>query len=462
MKKEILLKIFRHKKITQMGLGILGRGVGDALFLAENESSLHITDVKKKEFLMSSLEKLSLYSSLTFRLGEHKKEDFEERDLILKGAGVPYDSPFILHAREKKVPVDMSASLFARIAPSFFIGITGTRGKSTVTHFVQEIFKKAGKKVLLGGNVLGVSNLQLLKKAEKDHTAIFEIDSWQAQGFAEEQSLQSPFVRQGPFSPHITVFTSFMNDHLNYYRGDSERYFLDKANLFLYQEEGDILIAGRQILPFLSKYKARIKSTVCIADEKTLPSSWTLKTKGIHNRYNAGIALCVAQHYGIEDEISRNALENAEPLLGRLSLVREKNGVKIYNDTNATMPEATLAGLSALYNENTCGKKNIILIAGGMSKNIPLSSLEALSLGIEKYVKHLILIEGSGTDELSSCLSSSVFPYYAESLEDACRNAFEKAEKGESILFSPGFASFNSFKNEYDRGDHFNRLISLL
>jgi UDP-N-acetylmuramoylalanine--D-glutamate ligase len=137
---------FKNKKITVMGLGLLGRGVGDVKFLAECGADLIVTDLKTEEELEPSLEKLEGLGNIKFVLGEHRFEDFRDRDFILKAAGVPLDSDFIEEARKNNVPVKMSASLFAKFSPSRIVGITGTRGKTTVSYLIYEILKKSGKK----------------------------------------------------------------------------------------------------------------------------------------------------------------------------------------------------------------------------------------------------------------------------------------------------------------------------
>ena len=119
-----------------MGLGLLGRGVGDARYLAECGAELIVTDLKTREELASSIEQLKSFSNITYVLGEHRLEDFRDRDLVLKAAGVPLDSPYIAEAKKNNIAVRMSADLFAEISKIPVIGVTGTRGKSTVAHMV--------------------------------------------------------------------------------------------------------------------------------------------------------------------------------------------------------------------------------------------------------------------------------------------------------------------------------------
>ena len=158
---------FKGKKITVIGLGLLGRGVGDVAFLAEQGAKeIIVTDLKTKKELAESVQKLKGYKNIKFVLGEHRLRDFKNRDFILKAAGVPFDSPYIAEARKNKIPVEMSTALFAHFYPGKIIGVTGTRGKTTITHLIYEGLKQAlgsrqvgFRKVFLGGNIQGVSTL---------------------------------------------------------------------------------------------------------------------------------------------------------------------------------------------------------------------------------------------------------------------------------------------------------------
>jgi UDP-N-acetylmuramoylalanine--D-glutamate ligase len=446
--------IFRGKKITQMGLGTLGRGIGDAAFLARHGADLLVTDLKPAEALTSSLEQLQTYTDITYRLGEHRNEDFMGCDLVLKGAGVPVNAGPLQAARKAGVPVDMSASLFARIADIPMVGVTGTRGKSTVTHLVDAILKADGRNTLLGGNVRGVSNLDLLDKVASDMIGVFELDSWQCQGFAEEHSLDAPGVHQGPLSPAIAVFTTFMPDHMTYYHDSMEQYLADKVNIFLHQSDSDVLVLGKQMHDMLGEYKKRIRAHVVVADEQDVPQDWTLRLLGVHNRYNAGLAVAVARELGVAEETIRAAVEAFAPIPGRLQHVRTAHGVSMYNDTNATTPDAAAASLHALDPEHT---KKVVLIAGGVDKNIDVSPLiEA----IEQTCARAVLLPGTGRDALLSRDALAPDSYVCvESLKDAFKEAWSAAQEGDVLLLSPGFASHNLFQNEYDRGEQFECLV---
>ena len=432
-------QFFKDRKITLMGLGLLGRGVGDAKFLAEQGAELIVTDLKDKNALAESVSVLKEFSNITYRLGGHDLADFQKRDFILKAAGVPLNSPYIAEAHKNWIPVKMSSSWFAEISRVPVVGITGTRGKSTVTHLLDEMMRAAGMEVLLGGNVRGISTLSLLPEVKKNTIAVMELDSWQCQGFGEAK-----------MSPALAVFTTFMPDHLNYYP-NLNRYLEDKAQIFLNQKPQDTLVISTQAIPFIKdRYKNEIPAHVVIADPGAFPRGWSTQLLGVHNLINIMCAVEAARILGIDERIIEESVADFKPVSGRLELLRDVHGIKIYNDNNSTTPEATLAALHAI----PCSRA--VIIMGGADKGSDLRELATL---LPPYAKKLILLAGTGTEKLRTM--GNVFanaPMYNR-LEDAMEDAMHASEDGDIVLFSPGFASFGMFQNEYDRGDQFFRLV---
>ena len=436
-----------------MGLGLLGRGVGDAVFIAEaGATEVIVTDLKTESELADSVAKLKQYDNVTFVLGGHREEDFEDRDVVLVSAGVPLDSKYLGHAREASVPLKQSAALFAELSGIPIIGVTGTRGKSTVTHMIHHVLSViTGEEVLLGGNIRGVSNLQLLKNMKEDSLAVMELDSWQLQGWGWAK-----------LSPQVAVFTSFMEDHLNYYQREGmskeeamEAYFKDKAQIFLHQDEAGTLVTTPSVFERIKQYLPgeTLGQEVVLADSSLIPEEAHLAMPGEHNRLNAALALKALGALGIPEEEVFTALATFPGVEGRLQLVKTIDNVRIYNDNNATEPNATIAGLEAL----DLGNQNIILIAGGADKNVDLT---ALKTAIETHCKAVILTPGSGTDRLLGIMSDTKQPIVVESLATALEEARLAAEPADIILFSPAFASFAQYKNEYERNDEFMRLVS--
>ncbi len=432
-----------------LGLGLLGRGVNVAKFLAELGVELTITDLKPARLLAPSLKKLSKFKNIRYVLGEHKLEDFRTADMVIKSAGVPLNSPYIKEARKNKVPIEMDASLFAKFTPATIVGVTGTRGKSTVTHLIGHILKIAyPKHIFIGGNVRGMATLPLLKKTKVGDIVVLELDSWQLQGFGDAK-----------ISPHVSVFTNFLNDHMNYYKGSMDKYFSDKANIFKYQKEDEVLIVGEQLVqegvPFL---KRKGTPSWIVAKKSIVPKSWKIKILGEHNRENIACAIMVARELDVSEEAIKKGVESFVGVPGRLEFLRAVGGVKYVNDTTATTPDGNRAAILALMEKS---RKNIVLIAGGNDKELDFTNMVKL---VHKTVKGLVLISGTATDKILEILPKKHLYEVAmvSSMKEAVCAARGYARRGDTILLSPGATSFGIFKNEFDRGDKFVKIVKKL
>lgn len=436
MIQDLYVEYFYGKKVTVMGLGLLGRGVGDTQFLAENSAELIVTDMKDQEALSESLKALTGYTGITYHLGAHVPTDFEKRDFIIKAAGVPFDSPYIAHAKSLDIPVYMSAALVSHIITKAnlgvtIIGITGTRGKSTVTQLVAHILASSGLRVFLGGNVRGVSNLPLLKALEEGDYLVLELDSWQLQGFADLK-----------ISPHISIFTSFLSDHMNYYKDNVEAYFNDKAAIFRHQKEYDVLIASPQAAEEIRKRDRDVSLTIPEALQ------FEMKLIGQHNQVAARLAYDAASQCGLSEEEIRSAIKTFPGVEGRLQdlgFFGKDKKIRVYNDNNATTGDATIAAIDAI---NETYNIKPILVIGGADKGLSLDSLEQ---SILVGVKACVFLDGSGTARLTLPKD-----HLYETIPECLEKAFEIAHDGDVILFSPAFASFSKdFNNEYEKNDAF-------
>lgn len=446
-------KFFKDKKVTVMGLGLLGRGIGYTKFLAECGALLTVTDLKDDLKLAPALKELKKFKNIRYVLGEHKLEDFQDCDMVIKSAGVPMDSIYIKEAEKNNIPIEMDVSLFAKLAPEVkIVGITGTRGKSMTTAIIYNILQnnKMNARVFIGGNVRGVATLPLLKKAKPNDILVAELDSWQLQGFGDSK-----------ISPHVSVFTTFMADHMNYYKGDMDVYFSDKANIFKYQKKDDVLVIGDTMQKLIKRRD--IKGKLVIAKRAGV-AGWQFQVPGEHNKANLACAVEVAKFLGISESKIKKTVANFKGVEGRLQLLRTYKGIKIYNDNNATTPEATIAGLKALFRQDL--ESNLILICGGATKKVDLQNFVK---ALNKYPKKVFLIPGTGTDELLNCTKGGGNPsalkvdyLLAKDFKDAVLSAVKFAKKGDTILFSPAFASFGLFQNEYERNDLFVKIIKNL
>lgn len=485
---------FKGKKITMLGLGLLGRGLNDAKFLAECGAELLVTDLKTRDELAPTIKQLSKYKNITYVLGEHRLEDFKNRDMIIKAAGVPLDSPYILEARKNNIPVEMDESLFCKL-PSLFchsrvdgnpgfeapkmdprireddkegekcgekeiitIGITGTRGKTTTTYLIYQMLKDyfGDDKVHLGGNIKGLATLPLIKKVKPGDIVVMELSSWQLQGFGDAK-----------ISPDIAVFTNLLPDHLNYYMKVSkdeaeatQRYFTDKAQIFANQTKDDFLILEKDIKKIIGeRYTGKIQSKIILPKISEV-ANWKPKLKGDHNLNHIMQALEVGKIFDIPENKIRRSLEGFAGVEGRLELIRNYKGINIYNDTTSTTPDALEVALKSLYGDLK-GKGNIVLIAGGADKKLDMSGAVK---NITKFASKVVLLSGTGTETIKSEILKNMKENAVEcdSLKKAVDQAVKFAKRGDVILLSPGFASFGMFKNEFDRGEQFVKLIKRL
>lgn len=441
------------KKVLVVGLGLQGGGVGVAKFFAELGAKVTVTDKKTEAQLYQSINKLK-HSSITFHLGEHKVEDFINAEVIFKGPSVPWTSGPLVQAQKKGIPIEMEMSFVAANYPGKLIGITGTRGKSTTTHLVFNLLRESGFEVSLGGGLPGISTIDYLKNATEGSWLVAELSSWALSGFHSKK-----------ISPHISVFTNFYPDHLNYYK-DLEEYFYDKQAVFQYQKTGDYLVANNGLKKNIdSAMQISQKTNKRYFSKNDFP--YTLDyLKGDHNLENAAAALKVAEILKMDKEKSIAIIKNFSGLPYRLQTVGKKGNIIFINDTTSTTPIATIKAIDSVKDNK------IILFMGGNSKNLPSVQLIDQLYMVDK----IILLTGSFTDEILPVLRKKYLEKLAgpfNNIEEAVNNAYNIAKDTDSrlhgdvvkkivLLFSPGATSFAMFNNEFHRGDEFNRSVRSL
>ncbi len=436
----------RGKKITVMGLGLHGGGVGVVKFLAQQGAKILVTDLKTKKELKASLNKLAYLKNsgqVKYILGKHRTGDFKNADLIIKNPGVPKDSKYLKIARKNKIPIETDIGLFFELCPSKkIIGVTGTKGKSTTATLIADLLKTKYK-VVLAGNIR-TSVLEELPKIHKNTIVVLELSSWQLED-----------LRFHKISPHIAVVTNIMQDHLNRYQ-KMQDYIEAKKLIFKFQKSNDYLILNHDdkiVKKFAKKAKAKV---IYYSKKQTRKYLNYTKIAGKHNLSNLSAAITVAKLCKISIFSIKKVLKKFRGMKGRLELVKEMNGVKYYNDTTATTPEATIAALKSL------PKNKIILIAGGADKNLDFKNL---AKKIIDRVKLLILLPGTATEKIEKEIKIQNTKYKiqeAKNMKDAVKKAKKTATKNNFVLLSPGCASFGLFKHEFDRGKQFVRCIKNL
>ncbi len=469
------LESFQDAVVTVMGLGRFkqGSGIGAAKWLMRHGAQLVITDLKSPEELKESVDEVMqwyeayrasfptrvIYSPV-FVLGEHHEDDFTDADLVVQNPGVPRESKFVELAREHGVLVESDVSLFFRHCPFPIFAITGTRGKSTTTALIGEMFKTVHPETVVAGNI-AVSPLEFLDDllaAVQPIPVVLELSSWLIESLENVSR-----------APDVAALTNVYEDHLNRY-GSFADYTQSKAALFARQTPAQVAVFNRdhEIVrgigqaavakkmwfsrePFPDDDGAFVDAGVMRVrvngvQEDVLPIS-RMKLQGEHNVANALAAICVARSRGVLIEHIGQVLERFEGLPGRQETVREMGGVTFVNDTTATSPDGAIAAL-----ERFGQRKQVVLLAGGASKNL---SFETLGKVIRATCKFVVLFEGDATDAIASAIGDSVSCVRVDSMEKAVEAAARVAQAGDVVLLSPGTASFGLFKNEFDRGGQF-------
>lgn len=447
------LKNFKDKKVTIIGLGLHGGGVGVAKFFSRLGAKVLVTDLRSQEELKESLEKLE-GDSIKYVLNQHRPEDFINADLVIKNPAVPDKSKYLQIAREHKVPIETDVGIFFEVCPAPIIGVTGSKGKSTTATLIAKFLAKKYKDVILAGNIR-TSVLKKIKNIDKESLVVLELSSWQLAGL-------KPHMK----SPACSVITNILPDHLNRYK-NIEEYIEDKKLIFRFQKSGDILVLNyddETVRNFASEAKSQIyyysqqdsvKQEKIYLDNEEICSLDDIFLKGKHNLDNILAALRVAKIYKVSNKSIRKVLNKFKSLEGRLELIKIVNQVKYINDTTATIPEATLSALNSFP-----PKKNIILIAGGADKNLNFDQLAGI---IVQKVKSLILLEGTATDKLKRAVGDKIeIIGPLDSLEQAVNEAKERAVAKDIVLLSPACASFGLFRHEFERGQAFKKAVDLL
>lgn len=460
---------FKNKKVTIMGLGLHGGGVGSAKFFADEGAKVIVTDIKSEDRLASSIDLLKKYKNVSFVMGQHREEDFSSADLIIKNPAISMGSKYLDIAKKNNIPIRTDIDIFLENYLGDTIGVTGTKGKSTTVSLIKAILEKKYDDVIMAGNVR-VSVLEQLKRATKKTICILELSSAQLEDLGSFKK-----------SLGVSVVLNILPDHLNRHK-NFQAYIEAKKVIFTHQEEKDFLILNHddQIVKSFSKdTKAKVlffgkESANNICERKNgdiyfdqnkelviKKTDYTDIFNG-HTVSNLMAAIVVAKLYKVDSEDIRDAVKIFKKPEGRLELIRTKNGVNFFNDTAATMPDAAICGIRNFLN------KNIILIAGGEDKGLDYSLMaEEIVLNVKK----LILFKGTASDKLireikikAKIKKRSFKKLLAEksvdSVSEAVKIAMNCLEKNNNIiLLSPGAASFNMFENEFDRGNQFNKMV---
>ena len=473
---------FKDAVVTVMGLGIYkqGSGLGTAKWLMRHGAQTVITDLKDTTELKDSVDLVmewyekyrQMYPDRTiyqpvFVLGEHRKEDFENVDVVVQNPGVPSESEYIQAAKAKGVHIESDVSLFFRYFHFPVCAVTGTKGKTTTTLLLGEMLKGLDDKAITAGNVR-VSPLEFLDDLLAHNAStpiVLELSSWML------ESLPGAFseLKHGP---EISVLTNVFPDHLNRY-ASYEDYQKSKEIIFEYQQRDQYTVLNQdhdlvcsmaprvkgQLFWFSKNYQdangCYIKADKIVfrrdGDEFTILPLSEVALGGEHNLENILSATCAAMLRGVTVEAIAKVLKDFKGVPDRQELIREVDEISFINDTAATAPEAVVAAMKRFGD-----KEHLITICGGVDKKLTYDTMAEALVASSKAV---ILFPGTASDMIREKIAGKVTLHTADSMKEAVQKARSIAKTGDTVILSPGAASFNMFKNEFDRGEQFREEV---
>ncbi len=441
---------FAGKRVTVVGMA--RSGVAAARALHGLGAKVTVTDRKPLEQLQEQVRQLGS-PEIAVAAGGHPDRLFTGADLVVLSPGVP-KLPQVLAAKERGVPVISELELAWRLADAPFIGITGTNGKSTVTTLVGMMLRRAGRKVLVAGNI---------GNALTEDPALLRGQDWIV---AELSSFQLEEIET--FRPRAAAVLNVTQDHLDRY-ASMEEYGRAKARIFENQRPGDLLVlnfddplvrafakeAAGTVAPFSRLRRQNPGACVLedriVYDNRPVMAVREVRIKGLHNLENALAATALAIGAGADADSVAAVLREFPGLEHRLEPVREKDGVVYINDSKGTNVGAVIKSVEGF-------ARPVILIAGGLDKGSDFSPLAEL---FRRKVKLLVLI-GKAADAMERALGGSVETVRAADLREAVRTAHDRARAGDAVLLSPACASFDMFRDFEDRGRQFKEAVLAL
>ena len=453
---ESLKKELKTKKIAVLGAGV--SNIPLLKQLACENCDVTLFDQKEKENINEDIQKLINKKKLKCFLGQNYLEGLKSFDIIFRSPSLLPSNPYLKEEESRGCYITTEVEEVIKYAPCKVIGITGSKGKTTTTTIVSKILENLGYNVYVGGNI-GTPLFTKIEQLKETDIVVLELSSFQLMGMRT--------------SPDIAVVTNISPDHLDIH-GSYEEYINAKKYIFKNAKKNSILVLNSEdeiVKNFAHEVEGEVRyfgtnstlDTYYLKEnkiwnkEKEIIDTTKLILKGEHNYINICAALSAIKDF-IKDTSNLEAiLKNIPSVPHRLEFVREIDGVKWYNDSASTTPDKCLGGLSAF-------SEKIVLIAGGSDKNIPYTPL---AKPVTEKVSKLILfgqtknkIYDAVMEEVKRTNNRSLKIYVLDDLESAISVAKKVAVSGEVVLFSPASASFDMFKNAYQRGDIFKKLVN--
>jgi len=440
----------KGKRIIVLGLGVSNRPLVRLLLrFGCQVTGCDRVDREKADGEVLELEKLGCQ----LRLGENYLEDISG-DLVFRTPGMHPDNPALNSLRVAGAKVTSEMEVFFEVCPCKKIAVTGSDGKTTTTTLIAKILEASGKKVWLGGNI-GTPLLPLCEQMAEEDYAVVELSSFQLMDMER--------------SPQVAVITNLAPNHLDVHK-DMDEYIWAKTNVFNFQSSDDLLIVNADnaiTAPMTGKgrtkyfsYSGKVKNGTWLEGDMILRDGVPVLDKkdillpGEHNVENYMTAIAAVEGIADDDSI-RQVAKTFGGVEHRIELVRVKDGVRFYNDSIASSPTRTIAGLKSF-------PQKVLLIAGGYDKHIPY---DVLGPHICRYVK-TVFLNGATAPLIRQAVENApeYLPGCPELMDcadftDAVYKAVAAAKAGDVVLMSPASAAFDQFRNFMERGEYYKKLI---
>ncbi len=453
-----------NKKINGMTAAVIGIGVSNMpliRFLTERGAKVIAHDKRTAEELGDTLGELEKLGAATV-LGEHYLDKIDESaGIIFKTPGVRYDAPAILEAIGRGAELSSEMELFFELCPCEIIAVTGSDGKTTTTSLIADMLTRGGYKCYLGGNI-GRPLIEDVENMSPNDKAVVELSSFQLHTMKR--------------SPHVAVVTNVTPNHLDWHT-DFDEYIDAKRAVFKFQKPGDIAVfnydneitrgfGGESGNGVYFSRRETLDDGYCLegdmivkrvggATEREVLDINDIYIPGMHNVENYMAAIAAVSGY-VGDDVIRETAKKFTGVPHRIEFVREIDGVKYYNDSIASSPARTTAGLNSF-------NRKVVLIAGGYDKKIPFDDFGPV---VVEHAKKLVLC-GFTADKIEKAVkgasnySASKLPIYkTDDFKKAVETARDIAEPGDVVILSPACASFDMFKNFEERGNRFKEIVN--
>ncbi len=447
---EAYFTSLKNKKIAVLGLGVSNRPL--VRLLLSYGCSVIGCDRTPREKLDAEVLELEALGAV-LQLGETYLDGLRA-DLVFRTPGMHPENPALVALRGQGAEITSEMEIFFELCPCKTIAVTGSDGKTTTTTLIAEMLKAAGKTVWLGGNI-GTPLLPLCNRMRDTDYAVVELSSFQLMDMRR--------------SAHIAVVTNLAPNHLDVHK-DMDEYVEAKKNIFRFQSTGDLLILNGDnaiTAQFCGNGKTRyfarqgkVENGVCLQgnvicrDGVPVLETSEILLPGEHNVENYMAAILAVEGL-VQDETIRHVAKNFTGVEHRIELVRIRDGVRFYNDSIASSPSRTIAGLRSF-------PEKVLLIAGGYDKNIPFDTMGPEVLVHTKAV----FLNGATADKIRAAIENTpgYTPGNPELIDcidfaDAVHKAALAANSGDVVLMSPACAAFDQFKNFMERGKYFKKLV---